>query len=94
MTLAETIEAHVKALPANLQREALDYIAFLELRYGIKTSLPGDVATLATEEFIARHAGALGDGFPDDIDLADGVRDAEREVLFSISSIPMPASGT
>ena len=81
MTLAETIEAHVSALPTNLQREALDYIAFLELRYGIKTPPAGDVATLATEEFIARHAGALDDDFPDDIDLADGEHDAEREVL-------------
>ncbi|MDP2795757.1 MAG: DUF2281 domain-containing protein [Sulfurisoma sp.] len=73
MTLAETIEAHVSALPASLQREALDYIAFLEARYGIRSSEHLAPGALATEEFIARHAGSLGNDFPDDVDFAEGV---------------------
>lgn len=81
MTLAETIGAHVRVLPAVLQRETLDYITFLESRYGIKAPPQGDIKAVATEEFIARHAGALGDDFPDDIDLADGGRDSERDAL-------------
>jgi len=82
MTLVETIEAHVNALPASLQREALDYIAFLEARYGIRPMAPISSGTLATEEFIARHAGILGDDFPDDIDFAsDSLPDSTREVL-------------
>jgi len=35
MTLAETIQTHLQALPPTLQRETLDFIAWLETRYGI-----------------------------------------------------------
>jgi hypothetical protein len=69
MILAETIQIHVQALPADLQRETLDFIAWLETRYGIPA--PAVPARSATEEFIARHAGVLGDDFPDDIDESD-----------------------
>jgi len=79
MTLAEAIQTHISALPPHLQREALDYIAFLESRHGIKP--PMTDTTPATEDFIARHAGTLGDDFPDDIDTADLGLDAPREAL-------------
>ena len=37
MTLPETIYAHARALPTNLQREPLDFIEYLERRYGVDT---------------------------------------------------------
>jgi len=80
MTLAETIHAHVQALPPALQREALDFIAWLEARYGIAPAVPAPSLS-STEEFIARHAGALGDDFPDDIDDSDLGEDTARESL-------------
>lgn len=80
MTLVEAISAHVNALPPNLQREALDYIAFLETRYGVARPA-GDMPGLTTEDFIARHAGALGDDFPDDIDLGAEGDDSQRESI-------------
>ncbi|MEW6038459.1 MAG: DUF2281 domain-containing protein [Pseudomonadota bacterium] len=69
MTLAETIQIHVHALPAGLQRETLDFTAWLETRHGIPASAV--LARSPTEEFIVRHAGVLGDDFPDDIDESD-----------------------
>jgi len=80
MTLAETIQAHVRALPPALQREALDFIAWLEARYGIAAPAPAPSPS-STEEFIARHAGALSDDFPDDIDDSDLGEDTARESL-------------
>lgn len=71
MTLAETIQTHVRLLPPALQREALDFIAWLEVRYGIKKPAVPVAAPSSTEEFIARHAAALSDDFPDDIDDSD-----------------------
>ena len=35
MNLTETIYAHVRALPADLQRETLDFITYLEMRYKV-----------------------------------------------------------
>jgi hypothetical protein len=35
MTLAKTIQTHVQVLPPTLQRETLDFITWLEARYGI-----------------------------------------------------------
>jgi len=81
MTLAETIQAHVRALPPALQREALDFIAWLEARYGISAPATPAASASSTEDFIARHAGALGDDFPDDIDESDLGEDAARDSL-------------
>ncbi|MGB5064899.1 MAG: DUF2281 domain-containing protein [Candidatus Competibacter sp.] len=78
MTLPEAIYAHARALPADLQRETLDFIEYLERRYGVAplaTKLPD------TEAFIARAAGSLSDDFPDDIDGADLGSDAVRDPL-------------
>ena len=81
MTLVETIQAHVRLLPSALQREALDFIAWLEVRYGIAAPAVPAPSPSSTEKFIARHAGALSDDFPDDIDDSDLGEDAARESL-------------
>ena len=78
MTLPETIYAHARALPADLQRETLDFIEYLERRHGVATP----AAKLSdTEAFIACVAGSLGEDFPDDIDGADLGSDAARDPL-------------
>ncbi len=75
MNLVETIYTHVSALPADLQRETLDFIGFLEARYGLAPASQG----LTTQGFIERFAGSLGDDFPDDVDGADLGQDVPRE---------------
>jgi hypothetical protein len=77
MNLAETIYSHVSALPTDLQRETLDFIGFLEARYGLAPAAP----RLTTQGFIDRFAGSLGEDFPDDVDAADLGRDGPRESL-------------
>lgn len=78
MNLPETIYAHVQALPVELQREALDFIAYLEQRYRLT---PAKSQRLSTETFIARFAGSLGNDFPDDINDADMASDTPRTSL-------------
>lgn len=78
MNLPDTIYAHARALPADLQREALDFIAWLEKRYDIQPPAAGG---LSTDVFIQRFAGSFGDDFPDDIDETDWAVDTPREVL-------------
>ncbi|MBK6975537.1 MAG: DUF2281 domain-containing protein [Sterolibacteriaceae bacterium] len=78
MTLPETIYAHARALPADLQREALDFIEYLERRYGVA---PPATRAPDTAAFIARLAGSLSDDFPDDIDDVGLGPDAARETL-------------
>ena len=81
MTLAETIQTHVQALPPTLQRETLDFIAWLETRYGIPAPAVPILPLSDTEAFIARHAGALSPDFPDDIDDSDLGEDVPRDSL-------------
>lgn len=76
--LAEIIVHHVRALPPHLQRETMDFIAYLEGRYCLTSGAP---SATATEAFITRFAGCLGDDFPDDIDTADLAGDVPRETL-------------
>ena len=71
MTLAETIQSHVQALPPTLQRETLDFIAWLETRYGIAAPDLPTFPLSETEAFLQRHADALSDDFPDDINDSD-----------------------
>lgn len=78
MNLPDAIAAHVRALPVDLQREALDFIAYLEMRYHIEAK---GSPRLTTSAFIERFAGSLGDDFPDDIDDTDLASDAPRERL-------------
>ena len=78
MNLSDTIYSHAQALPADLQREALDFIAYLQQRYHITQAIPSQ---LTTEAFITRFSGSVGDDFPDDIDDADLARDTPRESL-------------
>jgi hypothetical protein len=73
MNLPDTIDAHVRALPVNLQRETLDFIAYLAQRYGLPSTPPD---RMSTEAFIARFSGSLGADFPDDIDDTDLAPDA------------------
>jgi hypothetical protein len=77
MNLPETIYTHVRGLPADLQRETLDFVGFLEVRYGLAPATP----RLTMQAFIERFAGSLGDDFPDDIDDADLGVDVPRESL-------------
>ena len=76
MNLPDTIYAHARSLPAELQRETLDFIAYLEQRYRIAHTASGP---LTTEAFIERFSGIVGDDFPDDIDDAGLAGDAPRE---------------
>lgn len=78
MNLLETIYVHAKALPAELQRETLDFIEYLEQRYRVA---PPSQQNTDTEGFITRFAGSLGADFPDDISDADMGVDAPRESL-------------
>lgn len=81
MTLAEAIYRHSLNLPEPAAREALDFIEFLESRYGVPSSPEPARPSQATRDFIARHAGVLGDDFPDDIDDSDLPADLPREPL-------------
>jgi hypothetical protein len=78
MNLPDAIDAHVRVLPAHLQRETLDFIAYLEKRYHIEAM---DAPRLTTSAFIERFAGCLGDDFPDEIDDADLPSDVPRDPL-------------
>ena len=78
MNLPDAIAAHVRALPVDLQREALDFIAYLEMRYHIEAK---GSPSLTTSAFIERFTGCLGDDFPNEIDDADLPSDAPRDPL-------------
>ncbi len=78
MNLSDTIYTEAQALPVDLQREALDFIAYLQQRYHI---VPANPSQLTTDAFIDRFAGSVGNDFPDDIDDADLAGDAPRESL-------------
>jgi hypothetical protein len=78
MNLPDTIYAHARALPIDLQREALDFIAWLGRRYRNRPPAGGE---LGTDAFIQRFAGSLGDDFPDDIGELDAAADTPRETL-------------
>lgn len=78
MNLPEAIYAHARALPADLQREALDFIAYLEQRYGLASPASSG---LSTEDFIRRFAGSLGEDFPDCVGESGLGQDMPREVL-------------
>ena len=78
MNLRDTIDAHVRALPPELQREVLMWIESLEQRRGLVTPPP---AGLTTEAFIERLPGSISDDFPDDIDDLDVALDAPRETV-------------
>jgi hypothetical protein len=80
MNLPEAIYRHSLNLPEPAAREVLDFIEFLESRLDAptrKTAAPSP----ATVDFIARHAGVLGDDFPDDIDDSDLPEDLPRASL-------------
>lgn len=78
MSLAEIIYQHSLNLPEPIAKEALDFIVFLERRYGIGKK---NASTLDTEAFIAAVTGGLSDDFPDDISDDDLGGDIPREEL-------------
>lgn len=78
MNLPDAIYAHARALPPDLQREALHFIAYLEQRYRV---VPDRSGRMTTQAFIERFAGSVGDDFPNDIDDMDPAADAPREQL-------------
>lgn len=78
MNLPETIYAHARALPTDLQRETLDFIAWLERRYAVQRPASGG---MATDAFIQRFAGSIGDDFPDDIGDSGLAGDLPRDAL-------------
>lgn len=78
MNIPDAIYSRAKILPLDLQREALDFIEYLEHRY---VRVPTARPNLDTEAFLARFAGCLGDDFPDDIEELDQSLDALREPL-------------
>ena len=78
MNLSDTIYAHAKVLPVNLQRDALNFIDYLSHRY---QSDAGRTSSMETAAFISRFAGTLGDDFPNDIDESDLGLDHARETL-------------
>lgn len=77
MNLPQAIYDHAKALPPELQREALDFIAWLEHRHALRSP------EADTDAFLKRLAGSLGDDFPDDIADAGLASDLPREGLAS-----------
>lgn len=79
MTLAETIQTHIRALPPALQQETLDFIEFLEQRYRTVRATPK--VPDDTEAFLKAVAGTWGDDFPDDITDEDLGIDILRERL-------------
>lgn len=58
MTLAETIYQHSLRLPEAAAREALDFIQFLEMRYGEETRIP-DTAEAPRQRKAGSAAGRL-----------------------------------
>ncbi len=77
MSLAEVIYEHSRHLPEQAAREALNYIEFLEDRYGVAQSADAE----DTERFLAAVTGGLSDDFPDDITDADLGADVPRRNL-------------
>ncbi len=59
MDLSETIYIHARALPIELQREALDFIDALARQQPSSSVL----TTLDTEAFIRQFAGSVGADF-------------------------------
>lgn len=98
MTLAETIYHHSLHLPEQAAQEALDFIEFLEQRYG--TVQTASKSAGDTEAFLAAVAGTLGDDFPDDIEDHDDeeihAKDSElsrQEALARLAEIRIDFGG-
>lgn len=78
MSLSDTIYQHSLNLPEAVAKEALDFIVFLEQRYGIKTT---PTVSSDTEAFLQAVAGGLSEDFPDDISDDDLGNDVPRQEL-------------
>ncbi|MGS0755018.1 hypothetical protein ACVBEH_10070 [Roseateles sp. GG27B] len=78
MDLPHTIYDHARALPVHLQREALDFITYLEHRHRVA---PPAQSPLTTEAFIQQFAGSIGPDFPSEIGTDGLADDAHRDTL-------------
>jgi hypothetical protein len=78
MSLSDTIYKHSLNLPEAVAKEALDFIVFLEQRYGIKTT---PKVSSDTEAFLQAVADGLSEDFPDDINDDDLGNDVLRQEL-------------
>ena len=78
MSLSDAIYKHSLNLPEAVAKEALDFIVFLEQRYGIKTT---PIVSSDTEAFLQAVAGGLSEDFPDDISDDDLGNDVLRQEL-------------
>jgi hypothetical protein len=73
MNLSESISVRVAALPADMQREAMTFVEFLESRLAQSSG-----KRLTTSLFVAQFAGSLGADFPDDMNEQDLTNDLPR----------------
>ncbi len=78
MDLPHTIYDHARALPVHLQREALDFITYLEHRHRVG---PLTQSPLTTEAFIQQFAGSVGPDFPSEIGAVGLGDDVRRDTL-------------
>jgi hypothetical protein len=78
MSLSDTIYQHSLNLPEAVAKEALDFIFFLEQRYGIKNT---PIVSTDTEAFLQAVACGLSEDFPDDISDDDLGTDVMRQEL-------------
>ena len=80
MNIAQTLQAHIQALPAIFQSEVLDFVEYLEKKHGVGLA-EKKADNAQTEAFIASMAHSLGDDFPDDISDVYFGKMAIRETL-------------
>ncbi|MDO9180466.1 MAG: DUF2281 domain-containing protein [Agitococcus sp.] len=80
MSITQTLQAHIQALPAVFQSEVLDFVEYLEKKYGIGLA-EKKADNAQTDAFIARMAYSLGDDFPDDVNDLDLGEDSAKDAI-------------
>ena len=80
MNIAQTLQTHILALPTSFQAEVLDFVEYLEKKYGVGLAAKAN-DNEQTEAFIARMTHSLGDDFPDDINDVDLGEDSVKDLL-------------
>lgn len=80
MTIEQTLQSHILALPAIFQSEVLDFVEYLEKKHGVGLAAQSK-NDAQTEAFIARIAHSLGDDFPDDVNDGDLGKDSVKDTM-------------
>ena len=80
MSITQTLQAHIQALPAVFQSEVLDFVEYLEKKHGVGLA-EKKADNAQTEAFIASMAHSLGDDFPDDISDVDLGEDSAKDAI-------------